>query len=183
MSEPKPNETKPKKMVSRNVAIAFGIICVILVASVAVLSVVINEKDNTIQTDNNQINSLNSQVDNLTGIISGTSWEWLLIQNVSVQAGQNVDVYDLTAANYSGIIKVWMEGLNLDSTWIRVAWGGNPNIEYNETRNFHGTLFSPHSDYVDDEYFPILIAGYSHVTLGNNGNQTITELMRIAYFY
>jgi hypothetical protein len=187
MSEAQPSGSKTK-MVYRNVAIALVIICIILAASVADLWIVINEKDNTIQTDNDQIRSLNSQVDNLTRIVNGQEWKWLMIQNVSVQPKQHLDVYNFTAANYSGIIEVWMEGLNLDSTWLRVAWGASTipqfnNMQYNETRNFHGTPFAPHSDYVDDEYFPILKGGYSYITLGNNSNQTITELMRIAYSY
>lgn len=185
------SETKPKKMVSRNAAIGFGIICIILIGSVAALLVVINEKDNTIQTNNNQINSLNLQVDSLTGIVNfrGDKWEWLLIQNESVQAGQSLDVYDLTAANYSGFVTVEMDGVNLTSTWIRVAWGVgpspfyySPSMVYNETRSVHGIL-AYSGDYFDYEYFPILKDGYCHVTLGNNGNQTITELMRISYHY
>jgi hypothetical protein len=108
-----------------------------------------------------------------------------MIQNVSVQAGQKLDIYQIKSANYSGYISVWMEGLNLNSTRLTVAWGTNifPHVEYNETRDFQGTPFAPHSNYVNEEYFPILQGGYSNITLENNGNQTITELVRIAYYY
>jgi len=66
------NETKPKKMVSRNVAIAVGIICIVLVASlagaIAYYTSVISGKDN-------KISSLESQLSNAVNI--GQSYELL----------------------------------------------------------------------------------------------------------
>jgi cell division protein FtsL len=63
------DETKPKKMVNRSVAIALGIICIILVAclggAVAVYTLMINDKSNTISSLDNQISQLNSSVANL----------------------------------------------------------------------------------------------------------------------
>ncbi|MGA2310229.1 MAG: hypothetical protein ABSG57_11885 [Candidatus Bathyarchaeia archaeon] len=70
MSEAQPNGTKSKRMVSRNVAIALGIICVILVVGLGVAVVyytstigsVTSDKDSTIASKDNQIASLNNQI-------------------------------------------------------------------------------------------------------------------------
>src|SRR5208337_4439291 len=96
------------KPIYRNVAIILGIICIFLVAVVIDFQVVMNNMNNTIQADSNQIRSLKSQVDDLTGILNfaGTDIEPLLYQNETVQAGQTLDVYNLTAASYSGDVIV-----------------------------------------------------------------------------
>jgi len=109
----------------RDIAIALGIICVILVVSLAGVIVyyvsVVNSKDKTIQTDNNQISSLSSQVSGLNYIENLQSIETLFNQNVSVQASARAMVYNFYA-NYSGYVSVRMEGLNLTSTWVEVDW-------------------------------------------------------------
>jgi hypothetical protein len=180
-----------KKMVGRNVALTLGIICILLVGSLVALSVLMIEKDSTIQNDNNQINSLNSQLYNQTVIRNLMFLEVVFNQSVSVQAGQYIDVYDLTAANYSGFIDVNMKGLtNLSLTWIKVEWGVSSYgliMQYNETKNFNeirGSGFYPQYDYYAGyEDFPTVRYGYDNVTLGNNGNQTIEVLMTITYHY
>jgi peptidoglycan hydrolase CwlO-like protein len=71
MIETKPSETKPKKMVSRNVAIALGIICIILVAGLAgAFAYYLNDKNNTISSLNTQISSKDSQISQLNSQIS-----------------------------------------------------------------------------------------------------------------
>ena len=61
--------TEPKKMVKRSIAIALGMICIVLVAclggAVAVYTLMINDKSNTISSLNLQISQLNSSVKNL----------------------------------------------------------------------------------------------------------------------
>jgi hypothetical protein len=57
------NEIKPKKMVRRNVAIALGIICIILIAGLGGVATfymsVITDRDNTITSKDEQISPLN----------------------------------------------------------------------------------------------------------------------------
>jgi hypothetical protein len=71
MSEPKVDETKPsvpkpKKLVSRNVAFALGIICVVLVAGlVGALAYYVNDKNKTISSLNLKISQLNTNNTNL----------------------------------------------------------------------------------------------------------------------
>jgi hypothetical protein len=177
----------------KDIAIALGLICIILVVSLAGVIVyyvsVVNGKDNTIQTDNNQISSLSSEVNYLNGVIDLYDIETLFNQNASVQAGQTM-VYEFTA-NYSGYISVTMDGLNLTSTWVKVTWGqgvagGGGEVIYDETRNFTGGSNNPFGgDVIDTEYFPILENGgsYEAVTIGNSGNQTITEVLTITFYY
>jgi len=58
-----------RKMVSRSVVVALGIICIILIAclggAMAYYTLAIGDRDNTITSKNNQIYSLNSNVTNL----------------------------------------------------------------------------------------------------------------------
>ncbi len=68
MSEPKANETKPKKMVRRSVAFALGIICIILISGLVGAfayyhyTPIINDKDNTVSSLNAEISQLNSSL-------------------------------------------------------------------------------------------------------------------------
>jgi cell division protein FtsL len=79
MSEPKVNETKPsetksKKMVRGSVAVALGIICIVLIAGFggAMLYTVtlLNDKNNQIDLLNTQISSKDSQISQLNTQIS-----------------------------------------------------------------------------------------------------------------
>jgi hypothetical protein len=56
------DETEPRKMVSRNVVIAFGIVCIVLAAALVVLT---NNYISTMRDKNNVISSLQIQ-DNQT---------------------------------------------------------------------------------------------------------------------
>jgi len=69
------DETKPKKMVGRNVAIALGIICLVLLAGLVgglgYFTQVINDKNNTISSLNSQISQLHSNITDLQTQIEG----------------------------------------------------------------------------------------------------------------
>jgi hypothetical protein len=78
MSETKPSETEPKKVVSRNVAIALGMICIILLASLAGALIVLhnaNQQNTSLQNQNNNLQSilsLNESFVILDGTINAT---------------------------------------------------------------------------------------------------------------
>ena len=59
VDETKPSEAKPKKMVRRSVAIAFGIICIVLAASLVGTTIVLNAENTNLQ---NQVSNLNDIV-------------------------------------------------------------------------------------------------------------------------
>jgi prefoldin subunit 5 len=66
MSETQSSETKPKKMVRRSVAIALGIICVVVVAGLAgTFAYYVNDKNNTISSLDSQISNLQNQISSL----------------------------------------------------------------------------------------------------------------------
>ena len=75
MSETKPSQTITKKMVSRNVAIALGIICIILVVGLvgafAYYILTMNDKNNTISSLNTQISQLTTNNTNFQSWLDG----------------------------------------------------------------------------------------------------------------
>jgi hypothetical protein len=97
------SETKPKKMVRRSVAIALGIICIVLVGGfggavlytvtllndkdkqIASLNAQISKENNTISSLNSQISQLNSNVTNLQNqVASDNSTIRFLTSNVTI---------------------------------------------------------------------------------------------------
>jgi len=195
------DETKPRKMVSRNVAIALGIICIILGAIIVSFFAVANNMNGTIRTDDNQINSLNSQINNLTDICGIWDNVVLFSQNVTLQAGGTTSFP--VFANYSGILSVEMEGTNeslLSQTWVRAfsrhwlypvygsEYGQVYPVDYDETRNYHGDFSDGQTGQMDTEYFPVLpyanaAQPYAGIIIGNNSTQTVTEYVTITYYY
>jgi hypothetical protein len=180
------------KVVRRSVAIALGTACIVTISILATLAMVIIQENDTIQSYKNQIDSLNSQLSNQTIIENLMFSEVVFNQSVSLNAGQHLDVYNLTAANYSGFVDVSFEGSSssLSSTWIKVEWGVNYNVlmmHYNETRSFDEmdtfVWYSTYGDYMSKAVFPTIDYGYDNVTVGNNGNKTIGELVTITYYY
>lgn len=75
MSETKASETKPKKVVGRSVAIALGIICILLIAglggALAYYTTIVHDKDKTISSQNSQILSLGNQKNQLQTWLDG----------------------------------------------------------------------------------------------------------------
>jgi hypothetical protein len=86
VNETKPSETKPKKMVRRSIAIALGIICIILIAglgwAMAYYTMIVNNKNNTISslsTSNSQLTTNNTNLQlwlngNITLLEETQSW-------------------------------------------------------------------------------------------------------------
>ena len=70
MSETKPSETRPRRVVGRNVAIALGIVCILLIAglggAMAYYTMTINDK-------NSKIDSINAQLAAITGNNTNTN--------------------------------------------------------------------------------------------------------------
>jgi len=77
VDETKPCEPKPKKMVRRSVAVALGIVCILLIALIAYFTVTGISAQNSYNNLQNQNKQLQNQVNNLTGIlnlIKSTVW-------------------------------------------------------------------------------------------------------------
>jgi hypothetical protein len=128
----KMDETEPKKMVSRNVAFALGIICVILIGSlagaIAYYTTVVNGKDNT-------ISSLDSQLSNVNGNFSN----YELLKDFTVIANNQTVVpfanftggyagYEFQfQALYSGYVSVTVNDSTENPTTARLIYF---NIDY-----------------------------------------------------
>jgi len=92
-----------KKVVMRNVAIALGIVCIILAASlvgvVADYTSIISGKDSALATDNSQISNLNAQVSNLKAWLKGN-----LTQASNLEAWLNGNLTQVSN------LKAWLNG-------------------------------------------------------------------------
>jgi len=117
------SEPKPKKMVSRSVAIALGIICIILgvslVGTFAYFVPVMNDQ-------NNKINSLNSQLANVQVDYAGFARlekSEVLTDNVTV-TGQTNGLYELIDSFdplWSGYLLVNLTSTSFSSS-IEIGW-------------------------------------------------------------
>ena len=97
MSEQKPE----RKVVGRTVAIALGIICIILAAflvgAVADYTSIISGKDNTIMTDNAQIQTLTNQKNQYKTWLNGNE---TLLNQTETWLNANITLYNNYVANH-----------------------------------------------------------------------------------
>lgn len=116
------SEIEPKKMIRRGVAVALGIICIILVACLgglmAYYTFAISDRDNTISSKNNQIDSLNTQISRKNSQISQLNSNLTNLQN---QVNNLTDVLNLNRST------VWVSGKEVN------LWSRDPVYEGNVT--------------------------------------------------
>lgn len=191
MSDQKVDE---KKMVSRSVAIALGIICIVLVASLAGTLIVLN-------IANQQNTNLQSELTDLSAIINLTKSE-VIFENKTIDISPAAFIWDAYqtgfSATYSGLVKVDVEPPN-PSLWVEVTWdyGQNdgigyasyPSLVYTDRRVLGGEFSAPYNTW----YYPIIASpsadslgeyfGIVTVYIGNNSTKTITANVTITYYY
>jgi len=160
-------KTSQKKVVGRTVAIALGMVCIVLVAglvgAIAVYTPMVNnlksqtaEKDNTISSLNSQISALNSS---LNQISSSTSSKDSQIAALNLQvAGLN--------SQLSSIASI----LALNESAFLVS-----NQEVTQEPNASTTVYPP------DEQTPLYYAGYVYVTVQSSSNTTYVEVIYSLY--
>ncbi|MGD0160427.1 MAG: hypothetical protein ABSB89_09035 [Candidatus Bathyarchaeia archaeon] len=195
MSQTKPSETKPKKMVSRSLAITLGIVCILLIAglggAIAYYTNTINNKDSTYNdyvsthhhTDsdygslNTQNTNLQNQVNGLnTALNLGNSTVWVSDQTVSQPAGGLGISYTTWAesASYAGYVSISVTSSTTASTDANVVYSAY-GVSYNNpiTVGTSGTA-----------NFPVLPSSSITVEVGN-GNLVggATETVTITYYY
>jgi cell division protein FtsL len=114
MSEPKVNE---KKMVRRSVAIALGIICIVLVAGLVggfgYFILTINDKDNTISSLNTQISSKDSQISQLNTQISDQNNTIFSLNSTLANADSQISQLNSNATNLQSQVNNLTDILNL----------------------------------------------------------------------
>jgi cell division protein FtsL len=170
--EAKPNETKPKKMVRRSVAVALGIICIVLVAGLvgvfAYYMPMISDKDNTISSLNLKISQSNTnntnlqdQIDQLQAWLDGnetllsqtqtwlngniTSYETqinLLNSQIAILQNQNQHLQSTIASLNIEINSLDAEIVNLGVPTPPSFWVEPHSLFFEPTNASVGTLFN-----------------------------------------
>jgi predicted PurR-regulated permease PerM len=173
-----------KKMVSRSVAIALGLVCIVLIAFIAYFTVTgisAQNSYNNLQNQNKQlqtwlegnITSLQSQINNLTNIVNlANSTVWVNDQTVEQGAG-SFNTWTETA-NYAGYVVVWVSSSAVVEV-IYSAYGAS----FNQTQVISGTQVIS-AGYT--AVFPLLPC--SDITVGvGNVLSSATEIVTITYYY
>jgi hypothetical protein len=153
-------KTSQKKVVGRTVAIALGIVCIVLVAglvgAIAVYTPMVNnlesqtaEKDNTISSLNSQISALNSS---LKQISSSASSKDSQIAALNLQISSLANIISLNASTFL----VYNQGVTQE-----------PNAST--------TVFPT------DEQTPLYYAGYVYVAVQSSSNTTYVEVIYSLY--
>lgn len=137
LNETKPSETKPKKTVRRSVAIALGIVCIVLLAGLIGLFGTINDKNAQISSLNAQIYQLNSNVTDLQSSVY--SLNSTLLQKQS-QLDDLEKLGNLTDQIFY-MHMVYGAGGNWLGSWNLVATFKENAVSGGKTSNFQ--IFSP----------------------------------------
>jgi len=173
-------EVVGRKVVGRNVAIALGIICIILAVGLLGAIVIISGKDNT-------ITSLNSQITEKDNIISlKNSTVWVNNQTVSQYIGPGGFHWWTSwtfSAGYAGYVSVNVTSSTTNNTYAQVIWCSTPSpntyphgISYDSGLRMVGTSGTA--------YFPILPSSSIEIRVGNtNPLSGATETVTITYHY
>lgn len=195
-NEAKSNETKPKKMVSRNVAIALGIISIVLliglVGAILNYTSIISGKDNDISTKDSQIQTLTNQKNqtqiwlegnktllnqtqtwlqgnnSIANLTKSTIWA---DSNVSVQASS--EITKNYTANYAGYISVQVGNLSTTGNfYVRVTYSSHGvNYDNQIYVGISGTAV-----------FPVLPASIQ-ISVINQGTAVANATVTIVYYY
>jgi hypothetical protein len=172
MNETKSSDTKPKKMVSRNVAIALGIVCIILV--VGLLGAIL------------QISSLNSRVNDLTDIANLDKSE-VWVNTTVTQTASNYTSW-FFVPRYAGYVSVNVLSSTTSNTYVRVIYIFNGvNYDNQIGVGVSGTAVFPvsysHIPYPITPFSPVILPPIE-IRVGNTnlvGNPT--ETITITYYY
>jgi len=162
-------------MVRRNVAIALGIICIILVAGlIAVYASMVNtlaDKDTTISSLNYQNGALQDQLRDLNFTLHVELETTLYQGDVSQPAGSYTSL-NLTTP-YAGFLEIIIQNPTTNNTYVRVIWS-YPAFVYDQ--QFHPDPNVP--------LIPVLSLSNAEVRVGNNNTDVgATETVTIIYKY
>jgi hypothetical protein len=177
-----------KKVVGRNVAIALGIICIILIVglggAMAYYTMTINDKNATYDSYTSTHSHTNSEYDLLFNqmvglqihydniVTLGAYTIWVDSETVNQPAGSYWSFSNM--AYYAGYISVWIKTSTTDNTYARVIWSAY-GIDYDETITI-GTNGTAN--------FLVLPAKSIEIRVGNtNLIDEATETVTITYRY
>lgn len=211
MSETKTTETKPKKVVGRSVAIALGIICILLIASLggimAYYTMTIRNKENELGSANNTISQLNTNITNLqnqnTNLqnqvnnfhIGNTENSTIWVNNKIVQTNENVSIQTSENVSVVGIENVGWGTYVPSAGYVSIRVSSNNNSTYvglgtfyilNSTNINSTNIFFPTYQFSvglgGTVVFPVLPASMISIYFGSSiGEATLT--LTIIYYY
>ena len=178
-----------KKVVNRNVAIALGITCiVILAASGGLYLYQASSNSAQITTLQTQVSSLQSQVANLTNIASlkqSTTWKdhYNVTQPSAKSSNSSSPAYSILTftAGYAGYVNVSVTYSSKPNIYIQVIYTTSYGINYNSTVSLNGVTLPSYA------VFPVVPANIQiivgNAVLGSNAPKTVTETVTIKYCY
>jgi hypothetical protein len=179
------NETKPKKMVSRNVVVALGIICIIILASLGGILIVLYDAN---QQNTNLQSELTDTV-NLTK--SRVYYNNLNLTTANNTVGDLQDKYGNTAVasfqiwvNCSGFLVVTIRPTNLNLK-VDVSWAmlvPSSILAYEQEYNAGYLYYLP----PDTNYFPVLSGSQGNIVtiiIFSNSTALPNSSMTVTYYY
>jgi|SRR5271157_751425 len=190
-----------KKMVRRSVALALGIICILLIAFIAYFSITgisAQNSYNNLQNQNKQLQTwLNgnetdyrNQLNNLTAIVNMTEftyWANGLSFGNNIGSISTVRWVEYAHANYSGYVSIVATSSTAFNMSVELSYNFSNGISYDKTA-YIGVESVPNSSdsaipvYQDSAWFPIL-PSFVTVTI-NNLSQSYTFIsVSVTYFY
>jgi hypothetical protein len=175
MNETESSETKPKRIVGRSVAIALGIICVILVAGlIAVYASMVNtlaDKDTAARALSYQNGVLQDQLRDLNFTLH-VEKETTLYQGAVSQPAGSYTSLNLTVP-YAGFLEILIQNPTTNNTYVRVIWS---HYDCVYDKQFHPDPNIP--------LVPVLSLSNAEVRVGNNNTDVgATETVTIFYNY
>jgi predicted PurR-regulated permease PerM len=177
------SEPKPKKMVSRNVAVALGIICIILIAFVAYFAV-------TDISAQKSISNLQSQVKDLTDTVNlAKSSVWLENKTINVLPIFSQIVITQQVQNAGFILTRTSSTIN--NTYLLVEYSAAVPVA-SGTFYQYSTESYHYSNRVEitvesndtDNIFPVLPSTTVYIILGNSNTAERADIaISIAFYY
>jgi len=164
------NETKPKKVVSRNVAIALGIICIVLIASLAgAFAYYVSTHNHS----NSEYDTLQSRVNGLTDEVNGDK-NIVLINQIIILESNFTSLHVLV--NETGWLLITVTSLNQSNylAYVQTIWNVSAfNISYDWNDTYLSNMGIPAYQRV-----PVLVLPQSF-NIPYSGNYTTDVEVRI----
>jgi hypothetical protein len=158
-------------IMNRKVAIALGIICIVLL-----VNVIANDRailQNQVNSLNNELATFRNQVNELTAIVN-LQKSTILVDHQTVS--QPVGYYTCWTfkVDYAGYIEVWVHTSTTDTTYVQVVWSSY-GINY-DNKIIVGAS--------GKAFFPVLPCSHVEVRVGHsNLFSGATETVTIIYHY
>lgn len=170
-----------KKVVSRNIAIGIGVLCIILLVSMVGIALhyasVQKDKDSQIADLQNQVTFDSSTIDRLTAIVNLTnSTVWVNHESINQPAGNSSNTYTSWSysVSYAGYVVVDILSSSNSNTYVELKYSWN-GVNYDNTVNVGSG---------GSAWFPVLPSNNIDVRVINNSFFTgASETLTITYWY